>query len=281
MGPSVHTPCGIHRPHTPVRPRCRRLYETEMEHWSLTTALAAVEPDVWSTTPFAAIGAVRALDDGRVRFEMRTRLAAAANVVNREDLPPALQPTHADGVSVAQLSDGRDPERAGDRLTAAFGLDSMVRVPVGTAAAPVSVFAALPASRAIDHAEIEALERIARRAQMLADAGEPHDVRERRLARFDALAPVLRTLGAALDVRDVFDELSRVTREILPHESSVVGVFEAGGRQIRLHALSAPTGWTLPAVMQTQYPDALTSAFEFALHHDLAAHQLERDRPMA
>src|SRR5499427_3450691 len=252
-----------------------------MQPWSLTTALAAVEPDVWSTTPFAAIGAVRSLDGGRVRFEMRTRLAAAANVVSRQDLPPALQPTHADGVSVARLSDGRDLERAGDRLTAAFGLDSIVRVPVGTAAAPVSVFAALAASRAIDRAEIDALERIARRAQVLADAGEPRDVRERRLARLDALAPVLRTLGAALDVRDVFDELSRVTREILPHESSVVGVFEEGGRQVRLHALSAPTGWTLPTVMRSQYPDALTSAFEFALHHDLASNPLERDRPAA
>src|SRR5262249_57856297 len=39
--------------------------------------------------------------------------------------------------------------------------------------------------------------------------------------------------------------------------------------------------WALPPVMQSQYPDALTSAFEFALHHDLAAHPLERDRPMA
>src|SRR5262249_19769148 len=103
----------------------------------------------------------------------------------------------------------------------------------------------------------------------------------RRLARFDALAPMLRMLGAALDVRDVFDELSRLTREILPHESSVVGIFEDGGRQVRLHALSAPTGWTLPEVMQSQYPDALTRASEFRLPHVRVSNPLERDRPLA
>ena len=94
-----------------------------MRPWSLTTALAAVEPDVWSTTPFAAIGTVRPLDDGRVRFEMRTPLAAAVSVVGLTDLPAALQPSHAAGVSVARLSDGRDQERAVDRLAAAFALD--------------------------------------------------------------------------------------------------------------------------------------------------------------
>jgi transcriptional regulator with GAF, ATPase, and Fis domain len=251
-----------------------------MRPWSLTTALAAVEPDVWSATPFAAIGTVRPLEGERVRFEMRTRLAAAANVLGAGDLPPVLHPSTAAGVSVGRLSAGRDTGRAVDRLTAAFELDSVARIPIGTDEAPVTLFAALDDSRAIDNAAIDALEELARRVRALADGGEPREVRERRLARFDALSQVLTTLGTALDVRDVFDTLSALTRQILPHESAIVGVFEGGDRHVRLHALSAPAGWTLPAVMPNQYPEALTSAWEFALHYDLRANPLERDRPV-
>jgi len=253
-----------------------------MDPWSLTTALAAVEPDIWSTTPFAAVGSVRVADDGRVRFEVRTRLSAAANLVDAAALPPVLRPAHNAGISVARLAAERDTERGVDRLLAAFRLDSIVRIPVGTVDAPVTVFAALDDSRAIDDRDIDAVERIAHRAVALAAGGEPRAVRERRLARFDALSGVLRTLAAALDIRDVFDQLSTLTRGIIPHESSVVGVFEDdGGRVFRLHAISAPTGWTMPPVMRSQYPDALTHAWEFALHHDLPRHPLEHDRPIA
>ncbi|HXI28095.1 MAG TPA: GAF domain-containing protein, partial [Vicinamibacterales bacterium] len=252
-----------------------------MDPWSLTTALAAVEPDIWTTTPFTAVGNVRVAGDGRVRFEVRTRVSAAANLVDAAALPPVLRPAHAAGISVARLAAERDPERGVDRLLAAFGLDSIVRIPVGTADAPVTVFAALDDSRAIDDRDIDAVERIAHRAVALAAGGEPRAVRERRLARFDALSGVLRTLAAALDIRDVFDQLSTLTRGIIPHESSVVGVFEDdGGRVFRLHALSAPTGWTMPPVMRSQYPEALTHAWEFALHHDLPRHPLEHDRPI-
>ena len=39
------------------------------------------------------------------------------------------------------------------------------------------------------------------------------------LARLDALAELLPVLAGALDVRDVFHHISRITREVLPHDA--------------------------------------------------------------
>ncbi|HKB12936.1 MAG TPA: sigma 54-interacting transcriptional regulator [Vicinamibacterales bacterium] len=252
-----------------------------MRPWSLTTALAVVEPDVWSATPFAAVGLVMTTPDGSVRHEMHSRLVAVAHLLTRGDLPPVLWPAPAAGVSVGRLSAGRDVARAVDRITSTFSLDSVVMSPIGTDAAPMTMFAALDAGRAIEDAEIDVFERLVGRVRALADGGEPRDVRERRLTRLSALSQMLPTLTGALDVRDVFDRLSALTREMLPHDSAIVGVFEDGGRSVRLHALSAPAGWTLPPVMPNYYPDAMTSAWEFALHHHLSLNPLERDRPTA
>src|SRR5262249_60716150 len=89
-----------------------------------------------------------------------------------------------------------------------------------------------------------------------------------------------RALGAGLAGRALFGGLSTLMREILPHDSAVVGIFEDEGRLTRLHALSAPAGWTLPETAQSPYPQALHSAWEFGLHHDLPANPIERDRPI-
>jgi len=43
--------------------------------WPLTTALASLETEIWSTIQFAAVGTMAPADDGLVRFELRTPAA--------------------------------------------------------------------------------------------------------------------------------------------------------------------------------------------------------------
>jgi transcriptional regulator with GAF, ATPase, and Fis domain len=246
-----------------------------MRPWSLTTALAAVEPDVWSTTPFAAIGLVQSAADGRVHFDIRTPVAASANRLRPEDLPTALHAPIA-APMCTHLQPGSNPARAIDRLTAHFDLDSMALVPLGSHGQSPAIWAALADSRAIADDEMEALHAIGERVVALCEAGEPDATRQHRLARFDRMSGILPTLAAALDVRDVFGTLSSLTRDILPHDSAIIATFEDGGRRVRLHALSAPPGWTVPELMDSPYPDALHFGWEFALHHDLSRNPIER-----
>jgi transcriptional regulator with GAF, ATPase, and Fis domain len=251
-----------------------------MRPWSLTTALAAVEPDIWSTTPFAAVGFVVPAENGLVRFEMRTAQVATANLLRHSNLPRTFR--------VLSESQGVAPSLLDSDLDGAIGcalpsarLGSVIGSPLGSGRPSAIMWAALADDRPIEEGEIRALARFAIRVDALAAAGEPPDVRERRLVRYNALRGVLSTLASALDVRDVFGRLSMLARKILPHDSAVAAMFEGDGGTVSLHALSAPAGSTLPAVIPSPYPNALHRGWEFALHHDLASNPKEREWPMA
>jgi len=221
-------------------------------------ALASLEDEIWSTTPFAVVGTMSPAEDGLVRVELRTRVATSVNRLAADEFLPG---------------------RAIDRMLSPWDVGPLARAPIdGTDAA---CFAALPAARAFQDAETQALVQLARRVAALSRAPEPDPARDERLARIDGLSDMLPTLSTALDLRDVFEQLSAVARRVLPHDSAFAFVFVPVGDQvrIRLHALSAPKEWHIPEVIDNPYPYAMTEGWEFAIHHDLSADPIERDLP--
>jgi transcriptional regulator with GAF, ATPase, and Fis domain len=58
----------------------------------------------------------------------------------------------------------------------------------------------------------------------------------RRRAR--ALDQLLPTLSAALDVREVFSQVSRVAQEVVPHDLLALGLVTPDGQRVRIYALS-------------------------------------------
>src|SRR4051812_22656943 len=165
--------------------------------WPLTLALAGIESQIWSTTPFIVFGTIAPADGGLLRFEQRTPAVTAVNTVHPDEF---------------------EPDRSVDRLLSSWQAGPMIRVPIqGTDA---SCFAALPAASESNAAHTQSLERLARQLAARWQAGESDEERERRLLRIDALSDVLRTLTGTLDLRDVFDRLSASARGVLPHDSA-------------------------------------------------------------
>jgi transcriptional regulator with GAF, ATPase, and Fis domain len=66
--------------------------------------------------------------------------------------------------------------------------------------------------------------------------------RERR-QRSEALEALLPTLSRALDIREVFDQLSAAVRDILPHDELALGLFAQDPRTIRVHASTGEADW--------------------------------------
>jgi transcriptional regulator with GAF, ATPase, and Fis domain len=225
--------------------------------WPLTLALASIEAEIWSTSPFIVFGTVAPADGGLLRFELRTPAVTAVN---------ALRP------------DEFEPGRSVDQILSAWQAGPMIRVPIdGTDAA---CFAALPESREPRGEDTQTLERLSRQLAARLHGGESDDARERRLLRIDALSDVLRTLTGTLDLRDVFDQLSAAARRVLPHDSAFGLLFTRVNDQtkIRLHALSVPAGWQLPDVVDNPYPEEMTDGWDFAVHHDLTVDPAERNQ---
>jgi transcriptional regulator with GAF, ATPase, and Fis domain len=91
--------------------------------------------------------------------------------------------------------------------------------------------------------------------------------RLRTLSRVDHL---LKTLAEALDVREIFDRVSEIAREVLPHDGMLIGQVVEDGRFVRLyvtHGLGDNTALEVPNLSR----HLLTEPWEFHLIEDVAA----------
>ena len=247
--------------------------------WPLALAVASVEAELWSTTAFVAFGLVEPAGNGRTRVEIRNRVVASAHVVGGDEVPAPLREPPADPRQFVPLSAHLRPSRAIDRLLITGSLEALLVVPIGPDGGHQRgvLWAALSEPRAFHDAEVAAFAAVAKRVAALAREGEPLEVRDQRLSRIHALSDVLPVLGAALDIRDVFGQLSAIARRVLPHDSAFVGIRSEDRQQVRLLALSTPDGWNLPEVIDNPYADPLSDDWDFALHHHLRADPIERD----
>jgi transcriptional regulator with GAF, ATPase, and Fis domain len=223
--------------------------------WPLSIALASIEPDVWASTTFEALGLIQPSADGRLLVQIRTRLAVSEALADAAALEPGGE-IH--------------------RVRSVWNLGPLVRVPVGSDG--VELFAAGGPS-ADTEPQVAAVARLAERVAAISDAGESIDALDDRLTRVDAVGAVLHTLESALDLREVFSELSVVARRVLPHDFSIVSLHENRRQRIRMHALVAPPGWTMPDVIDNPYPTTLSETWTFNIIHDLSVHPIERNMP--
>jgi transcriptional regulator with GAF, ATPase, and Fis domain len=244
-----------------------------MGPWPLATALDSIQVALWSAAPFAALGLVMPADDGCVRVDVRNRLVTSASLLKPDELPEMLRPPIDSPIQLADLASHLQPGRPIDRILAVWNYRALLAVPI--AAEHSLLWAALDEPRAFQSSEVHELERGADRLVILARDGEPPDAIELRLDRLDALSEVLPALGTALDIREVFAQLSAVAQRVLPHDAALVGILRPDQRKVRLHALSTPAAWTLPEVVDNPYPDALNQGFDFAVHRDLTANPIE------
>jgi transcriptional regulator with GAF, ATPase, and Fis domain len=63
-----------------------------------------------------------------------------------------------------------------------------------------------------------------------------------RRRRHEALSGLLPALATALDVRSIFEELSRITQDVIPHDFISLGLFTEDRSAIRIHATSEDVG---------------------------------------
>jgi transcriptional regulator with GAF, ATPase, and Fis domain len=218
--------------------------------WPLTMVLASVEAEIWATTRFRCLGLIEPQSDGRIRFEI-----------------------HTTATTVSSFLDAANLESAADRVLGMWQLGPMARTPIG--ANGVELFASAT-GEPVTGEEFETLRAIAQRLDLLSAQGEPKALRDQRLERIEALDDVLRALAGALDVREVFGQLSDTARRVVPHDASLIFTVSEDRQRVQMYALNLPAGITLPQEGRATYPPTLIDAWQFAIHHDLLAHPLEK-----
>jgi transcriptional regulator with GAF, ATPase, and Fis domain len=103
------------------------------------------------------------------------------------------------------------------------------------------------------------------------------------LARLDALAELLPVLAGALDVRDVFHHISRITREVLPHDALALALVSDDRQSLHIYALSSDVDFARPdrILVPPDARDLLTSAWDFLIVDDLTTDPFMRTLPPA
>ncbi len=101
-----------------------------------------------------------------------------------------------------------------------------------------------------------------------------------QLARLDALAELLPLLSEALDIRDVFSRVSRISHRVLPHDSLALALLSPDRRSLIVHAISGdvdfarPDRIALPAELQALLDEPWDHLLCDDMHEDPVMRQM-------
>jgi two-component system response regulator FlrC len=122
-----------------------------------------------------------------------------------------------------------------------------------------------------------AIDTLAPKVAGLLRQGESPGTQLERLRRLELVDALLPGLFHVLDVREIFDRLSTISREGLPHDVMVLGLFTADRRQIEVYAQTAAS--RLPEMSSHPWPPAQYEGWLCRVIDDVREHPIERDSP--
>lgn len=101
------------------------------------------------------------------------------------------------------------------------------------------------------------------------------------LARLDALAELLPLLSGALDIRDVFSHVSRISHRVLPHDSLALALKAPEGHSLFVHAISGEVDFARPdrIVLPPAARDLFEKPWAYLLCDDMREDPVMRELP--
>jgi transcriptional regulator with GAF, ATPase, and Fis domain len=238
-------------------------------------ALTALTQAVDAVLPHSIIGFSRHLDDGQIQMVYSYRFGIGAFVSPTEEVPDALRPLfrgigHHDGFTATS-------QKAIEWHLAFGGARRLVSVPVPDREPETRFWVGLSDLRRPIEDELRRLEQVGIDAARLLN--QPiTDVEQRsRLERLDLASGLLPALTQVLDIREVFDPLSEISKQALPHDMLTLGLFNDELTSLTMYARTG-TGPDLGGTFPQPYPPAVVRAWDFDIIDDRVNHPLERDR---
>jgi transcriptional regulator with GAF, ATPase, and Fis domain len=251
----------------------------------LGESLRALHAAVGHLAHVSGIGVVTSEGDDSLIFAYADALGPAAYKARRADVSETFRPrlTGRRRVSAGELDTNRlglvesrlqlagfaeeIREEHGAREALVFG------VPDGEL--PASLIVGVRGEGAVSDAQIAELSALATRSgEFLELTASP----ERELAllrRLEAVERLLPALFMVLDVRQIFDRLSALTKSELPHDFGALGLLSDDLEHIDVHAETLP-GSAFRPVGRVPYPPVQQAAWLFRFVDDLLANPFER-----
>ena len=187
---------------------------------------------------------------------------------------------------IDDLGSGRGPGR--ERL-AMLGFRSALRAPIrigGQVAALLSFFSRQPAF--YKPADAVIARRIANHVAMLmshqrlADESRRAAALQERAKNLEMLEELLKALSGALDIREVFEQVSVIARKVIPHDMLGLPLLTEDRRHITVHATAGGTmqhAQTIP--LHEKHLEMIAAGWDYRITPDLQVDPVEKDSPPA
>jgi transcriptional regulator with GAF, ATPase, and Fis domain len=231
-----------------------------------------------AVVPTAIVGFVRSLDQSRVSVLYSYTYGIGEYLVENGDLPDVFSPSaegprHADAGAI-----DANAARPIEWHLLFAGVRRVISLPMASFDPAARFWVGLADPSPLTAQQIAGFEAVAETCAELLRATTPPDHDLAHLRRLELAARLLPALRRVLDVREVFDRLSTISRDPLPHDLLVLGLFNDDFTTVTMYARSG-AGAELGRVFPNTYPAAFSRIWNFDIIDDLAAHPLERDRP--
>lgn len=252
------------------------------ESLELQDVFARVAQAARRVLPFETMG-VSVAHDPEVPFEdvenVRFAAYAAAGAAQveeigeyrRADVSPALRLNETGKVSrYSDVASVLDPSFLLDRRIQGLNCRSLM-VCLLPASRPLgTIWFSSPRPGAFDEADEAAVLAIADLVALALQHDRLFGKERERRRRSEALEALLPTLSRALDIREVFDQLSAAVGPILPHDRMALGLFTEDRKKVRIHAYSGDRIPEMPETICIEEPQTpVTTDWSFFLVRDL------------
>jgi transcriptional regulator with GAF, ATPase, and Fis domain len=235
--------------------------------------LSAIAASTAGIGPGVAFGLCRAIDDSRASLVLCYGQGLSEWVLAQDRLPSALQLTGGDPrqSAVSALA-----EPAIEQFLRDVGAARMASAWVPAASQPPRLWMAVSDAQPFTE---EQLAQVASAAEVAAPLLETvAEDRVEQLRRLELAARVLPTLLEVLDIRDVFDHLSKAAAPALSHDILVAVLFSDDLLTYSVFAVSG-AGIQFSPNQANAYAPAVIRVYRFAIVDDLLAHPLEGKSP--
>ena len=234
------------------------------------------------------LGVVRAGEEGTALFTYRDDFGASGYAAPPLSLPEPFRPRASGVTAVSPSTLERNPTGLvesrlllttfPDEIREPRRLGQIVTMAVPKPGRPPTILiAGAGVERELQAAEMAQLETLASAIARLLEHRESRDEELERLRRLEKVERLLPAFVHVLDVREIFERLSEITNDVMPHEFATAALFNDTLTELSVYAATS-------SVRDAQYtgpmpvPPSQTAAFLCRLVPDMQLHPTDRTR---
>jgi transcriptional regulator with GAF, ATPase, and Fis domain len=242
--------------------------------------LAALTAAAHAVAPTSSVGFVQVRDDGRLSVQYSYNHGAGAFMLEAADAPAALVPSAADVARTRPADLDARPDGVMEWFLSIGNVRQVVAFRLSSVPVPATFWIGLTDEADLSAERLAGLTSVARTAgAALTDAIDEHEAAA-RLERLEKTAALLPALLQVLDVRQVFDRVSALAKDALPHDLLLLRLFNEDTTHVTTYAGTAERA-LVGTPQPGPYPVALARAWEYDIIDDHRLHRIERDEPLA